>query len=122
MCYLSPLILFITFIFFHWQDFTDTTKVVIDIAAQRHPILTVIENLPHDSMYLLPCPPLLGGVVVVRNAIIYADQSFRRIILPVNGWTPRISDVLTLSADPTGKLILEGSRSIFVDEKPSSLS
>ena len=45
------------------------------------------------------------------------DQSSRRIVLPVNGWTSRISDALTLPADLTQKLVLEGSRAIFVDEK-----
>jgi len=103
------------------KEYRDTAKVVIftvDIAAQHYPILTILENLPHDSMYLLPCPTSLGGVVVVTsNGIIYVDQSSRRIVLPVNGWTSRISDVSTLPADPTRKLVLEGSRAIFVDEK-----
>jgi cleavage and polyadenylation specificity factor subunit 1 len=103
------------------KEYRDTAKVVIftlDIAAQHYPILTVLENLPHDSMYLLPCPTSLGGVVVITsNAIVYVDQSSRRIVLPVNGWISRISDVPALSADPNRQLILEGSRSIFVDEK-----
>ena len=77
-----------------------------------------MENLPHDSMYLLPCPTSLGGIVIVTsNAIIYVDQSSRRIVLPVNGWTSRISDVVTLPADLAHQVVLEGSRSIFVDEK-----
>jgi len=103
------------------KEFKDTARVVIftlDITAQHYPILTFVENLPHDSMYLLPCPMSLGGVVIITsNAIIYVDQSSRRIVLPINGWLSRISDASTLSADPTLKLVLEGSRSIFVDEK-----
>ena len=110
-----------SFSFSRLKEFRDTAKVVIftlDIPAQHYPILTFVENLPHDSMYLLPCPTSLGGVVVITsNAIIYVDQSSRRIVLPVNGWTSRISDIPTLSTDATRTLVLEGSRSIFVDEK-----
>lgn len=108
-------------LFSRLKEYRDTAKVVIftlDITAQHYPILTFVENLPHDSMYLLPCPISLGGVVVVTsNAIIYVDQSSRRIVLPVNGWTSRVSDIPTLSVDVTQKVVFEGSRALFVDEK-----
>ena len=85
---------------------------------RHYPVLTFIANLPHDSMYLLPCSTSLGVVVIVTsNALIYVDQSSRRVVLPVIGWTSRISDIPTLPSDPNRKLILEGSRSVFVDEK-----
>lgn len=95
----------------------------VDITAQYYPILTFVENLPHDSMYLLPCPTSLGGVVVITsNAIVYVDQPSRQIVLPVNGWTSRISDIPTLSVDAAQKVVFEGSRALFVDEKLFSLS
>jgi len=74
--------------------------------------------LPHDSFSLLPCSTALGGVVITTsNALIYVDQSSKRVALPLNGWTSRISDVPLLPADPTRNLLLEGSRSVFVDDK-----
>jgi len=48
--------------------------------------------------------------------LIYVDQSSRRIVLPVNGWAARITD-LPMQTDPTRDLKLEGSRSIFIDDK-----
>ena len=103
------------------KEYKDTVKLVIftlDIAAQHYPILTFVELLPHDSLYLLPCSTSLGGVVVITgNSIIYVDQSSRRIALPVNGWASRISDMQILPTDSARKFNLEGSRSVFVDDK-----
>ncbi|KAF9527699.1 CPSF A subunit region-domain-containing protein [Crepidotus variabilis] len=102
-------------------EFKDTVKLIIftlDVASQNYPILTSVENLPYDCLYLLACSTSLGGVVIVTsNALIYLDQSSRRVTLPVNGWTSRISDIPILPADPERRLILEGSRSVFVDDK-----
>ena len=54
------------------------------------------------------------------NAIIYVDQSSRRVALPVNGWTPRITDMplqpLTASEE-SRSLLLEGSQATFVDDR-----
>ena len=44
------------------------------------------------------------------------SQSSRRIV-PINGWTSRVSDIPTLSVDPTRNFVLECSRDIFVNEK-----
>lgn len=74
--------------------------------------------MPYDCLYILPTSTALGGVVVVTsNALIYVDQSSRRVALPLNGWPPRISDLAFLPADPTRHMILEGSRAVFVDDK-----
>jgi len=57
---------------------------------------------------------------MTTNALIYVDQSSRRLALPLNGWISRLSDIHLLPitpADESRKLILEGSRSVFVDEK-----
>ena len=103
------------------KEYKDTVKLVIftlDIAAQHYPILTFVENLPHDAIYLLPCPTSLGGVVIVcSNTVTYVDQSSRRVALPTNGWSSRISDISLLPADPIQTLFLEGSQSVFVDDK-----
>jgi cleavage and polyadenylation specificity factor subunit 1 len=106
------------------KEFKDTVKLIIftlDNASELYPIITSVDGLPHDSLSLLPCSTSLGGVVIITtNALIYVDQSSRRLALPLNGWTSRLSDIPLLPiapADETRKLILEGSRSVFVDEK-----
>jgi len=106
------------------KEFKDTVKLIIftlDIAAQNYPIITLVEGLPHDCLNLLPCATSLGGVIVTTsNALIYVDQSSRRVALPLNGWTARFSDLSLLpiaSADQARKLALEGSRSVFIDER-----
>lgn len=61
-----------------------------------------------------------GGVIILStNAIIHAGQSSRKIVLPVNGWFARASDVQTTSsaAEETARdLRLEGSFVSFVDD------
>ncbi|KAF4616622.1 hypothetical protein D9613_008890 [Agrocybe pediades] len=103
------------------KEHKDTVKLIIftlNIAAQQYPTITLVEGLPYDSLYILPTSTALGGVVVVTsNALIYVDQSSRRVALPLNGWPPRISDVDFLPANPTRHMVLEGSRSVFVDDK-----
>lgn len=54
------------------------------------------------------------------NAIIFVDQTSRKVALAVNGWASRMSDLSFLPPDPkdaTRNLELEGSRSVFVDDK-----
>ena len=106
------------------KEFKDTVKLIIftlDNASELYPIITSVDGLPHDSLSLLPCSTSLGGVVITTtNALIYVDQSSRRLALPLNGWTSRLSDIPLLPialADEGRKLNLEGSRSVFVDEK-----
>ncbi|KAH9477356.1 Protein CFT1 [Psilocybe cubensis] len=106
------------------KEFKDTVKLTIftlDTSSQKYSLITSVEGLPHDCLYLMPCSETLGGVVVVSsNAVIYVDQSSRRVALPVNGWTSRISDIQLLpvpTSDQSRHLILEGSRTLFVDDK-----
>ncbi|KAF8970332.1 CPSF A subunit region-domain-containing protein [Flammula alnicola] len=106
------------------KEFKDTVKLIIftlDIATQNYPIITFVEGLPYECLTLLPCSTSLGGVVVITSdALIYVDQSSRRVALPLNGWTSRISDLPLLSlsaAEQSRKLFLEGSRSVFIDDR-----
>ena len=106
------------------KEFKDTVKLIIftlDNATENYPIITSVDGLPHDSFSILPCSTSLGGVVIsATNALIYVDQSSRRLALPLNGWISRLSDIPLLPIAPVDeprKLILEGSRSVFVDDK-----
>lgn len=69
----------------------------------------------------MPCSTTTGGVIILAsNAILFVDQSGRRVILPVNGWPPRVSDLAVPSLSPqeqTRDLELEGSRVALIDDK-----
>ncbi|CAA7257397.1 unnamed protein product [Cyclocybe aegerita] len=103
------------------KEYKDTVKLIVftlDIATQKYPIVSSVEGLPYDCLSLLPCSTSLGGVVITAsNALIYIDKASKRVVLPLNGWAARISDIPLLTTDPTRTLFLEGSRSIFVDDK-----
>jgi cleavage and polyadenylation specificity factor subunit 1 len=93
----------------------------MDLVSHHYPVITAVEGLPYDCISLLPCSTFLGGVVIfTSNAMIYVDQSSRRVTLPMNGWPSRVSDIQlpTLTFEERlRKLDLEGSRSAFVDDK-----
>ncbi|TFK70705.1 hypothetical protein BDN72DRAFT_838644 [Pluteus cervinus] len=106
------------------KEYKDTTKLIIftlNITSQTYPIITSVEGLPHDCFSLLPCSASVGGVIISSsNAVIYVDQPGRRIALPMNGWASRMSDLPLLTLEPKDanrNLELEGSRSVFVDDK-----
>nr|GAT45957.1 cleavage and polyadenylation specific protein [Mycena chlorophos] len=106
------------------KEFKDTCKLVIftvDFVGQHYPIITSVSGLPHDCISLLACPPSLGGVIILTtNAIIYVDQSSRRVVLPLNGWASRISELpmLPLAASEQSRFFtLEGARLVFADDK-----
>ncbi|KAI0313592.1 CPSF A subunit region-domain-containing protein [Amylostereum chailletii] len=106
------------------KEFKDTMKlfiVTLDLVTRNCPVITAVEGLPYDCLSLLPCPPALGGVVILTaNAVIHVDQASRRIALPVNGWPSRISDMPMqppLSGEENRNLQLEGAVLAFVDDR-----
>ncbi len=104
------------------KEFKDTMSLYIftlDLVSRTYPIITKVDGLPYDCLSLIPCSSSLGGVVILTsNAVIHVDQATRRVALPVNGWSPRVSDMPTL-ATPAGmrELRLEGARMAFVEER-----
>ncbi|OBZ77259.1 Protein CFT1 [Grifola frondosa] len=105
------------------KEYKDTVGLFIfslDLVTHNYPVITAVEGLPYDCFSITPCSTAFGGVIVLAsNAIIYVDQSSRRVVLPANGWPPRVSDLpmpsLT-SQEQLRDLQLEGSRSVFVDD------
>lgn len=80
------------------------------------PIITAVENLTYDSLYLTACSSTLGGVVVTTaNSVIHVDQTSRRVACAINGWFSRVSDITV--PQTALDLQLEGSRAEFVDDK-----
>ncbi|KAN0059656.1 mRNA cleavage and polyadenylation factor subunit [Thecaphora frezii] len=64
-----------------------------DVALQTvHPVLTTSRGLPYDCLYLVSCPPGLGGVLVISaSSIVHIDQSGRVVVTAINDWFPQIS-------------------------------
>ena len=89
----------------------------LDLVTRNYPVITSTEGLPYDCFAVAACSTAIGGVVVLAgNAVIYVDQSSRRVGLPVNGWPPRVSDMpmQALSAqEQLRDLRLEGSHFVF---------
>lgn len=110
-------------VFRRLKEFKDTVGMFIftmDLVTRNCPVITAVENLPYDCMEIIACPSTLGGVVVTSsNSIIHIDQTARRVVLPVNGWPSRVSDTSSgLQRDASSRnLQLEGSRTIFVDDR-----
>lgn len=106
------------------RELKDTVRLIIftlDVMTQNSSIITSVQGLPHDAFSLLACSTAFRGVVVMTgNSVIYVDQSSKRVALQVNEWATRMSDLSYLplnEEDAPGKLILEGCRSIMVDDK-----
>ncbi|KAI0302807.1 CPSF A subunit region-domain-containing protein [Multifurca ochricompacta] len=104
------------------KEFKDTMSLYIftlDLISRTYPVITKVDGLPYDCLSLIPCSSALGGVVILSsNAVIRVDQATRRVALPVNGWSPRVSDMPSLPT-PMGmrELRLEGARMAFVEER-----
>ncbi|KAF9818061.1 hypothetical protein IEO21_03022 [Rhodonia placenta] len=106
------------------REYKDTVGLMIftlDLVTRHYPVFTAVDGLPYDCFAIAPCSTALGGVVILAsNSVIYVDQASRRVVLPVNGWPPRLSDMHMPVLTPQEQqrdLQLEGSRFAFVDEK-----
>ncbi|KAF8119582.1 CPSF A subunit region-domain-containing protein [Boletus edulis] len=103
------------------KEYRDTGRLYIftlDLLNHIYPIITTVDNLPYDCLSLLPCARSIGGVIILTaNSLVYVDQAARRVSLPVNGWSARVSDIPSLPLDKDMDLALEGSRIVFADEK-----
>lgn len=59
-------------------------------------------------------------MILTSNSIIYVDRSSRRITLPLNGWSARITELSMpplAPEDQSRNIALEGSRAVFADDK-----
>ena len=108
------------------KEFKDTVGLYIftlDFITNNYPVITAVDGLPYDCFALTPCSTATGGVVILAsNAVLFVDQSGRRVALPANGWPPRVSDLAmptpASAPDATARdLQLEGARFAFVDER-----
>jgi cleavage and polyadenylation specificity factor subunit 1 len=103
------------------KEFKDTCNIVfftLDVLTREHAIIGRVEGLPYDAFDLIPCAESIGGVMIpTSNSIIYANAS-RRLVLPVNGWPARISDLPLLPLDDPARILrLEGSKFVFIDDR-----
>lgn len=90
----------------------------IDLSGGSYPLLTRVDSLPSDTLYIVPCPRELGGVVLVTTTgILHVDQSGRVVCASVNAWWAYTTRRPSNRANEHRKLSLEGSRASFVGDR-----
>ncbi|WRT69124.1 protein CFT1 [Kwoniella shivajii] len=91
----------------------------IDLSSGgTYPLLTSVTGLPSDSLYLVPCPAELGGVVLITSTgIVHIDQSGRVVGTAVNAWWNYATSLKNDQLFENRRLSLEGSKCIFVSER-----
>jgi cleavage and polyadenylation specificity factor subunit 1 len=93
----------------------DTFGLIVLTLASSTP--TVILDCPHPLPYscsrIFPCPPALGGVLLLTaDAVIHLDQSAKITGCAANGWHKR-SSALPLDSSDTPAIALEGAHVTF---------
>lgn len=109
-------------------DTASLAIITLDLVTTHHPIIAEADNLPSDSHSLIPCPPALGGVVVLcGDMVLHIDQSGKMVGVATNGWPDQTSGLRVPRQDriaPHGRpeesfpLIerLDNSRLLFTDD------
>jgi cleavage and polyadenylation specificity factor subunit 1 len=99
------------------NDNTCLYIITLDLVARSYQVIVTIDHLPYDSLYIVPCPTSIGGVMVIStNALFHIDQSSKLSSLPLNGWAKRVTDLMFAGDDPLNDLHLEGSHAAFMNE------
>ncbi|KAG9052399.1 mRNA cleavage and polyadenylation factor subunit [Serendipita sp. 407] len=99
------------------KDNTSLFLISLDLVAKSYQVITEIENLPYDPLYLIPCSSNIGGVMILTtNAILHVDQASKITSLATNGWARRVTDTLIISEEPPSDVHLEGSRAAFLSD------
>ncbi|KIO33745.1 hypothetical protein M407DRAFT_229600 [Tulasnella calospora MUT 4182] len=105
------------------KDTVSVFIITIDAVTRTYPVISQMNDLPYDVLYIVPCPAPLGGVLLVTpNAILHVDQTSRTVGIAVNGWANRVSAIsLPIQTDgdegPPLEIKLEGSSlSFFRDD------
>ncbi|GAC95935.1 hypothetical protein PHSY_003513 [Pseudozyma hubeiensis SY62] len=89
-----------------------------------HPVVTTSSALPHDCLYMVPCPQTLGGVVVVcMSSVLHVDQSGRVVVTALNQWFQVTSAIEPESVlEASGIADLQGSQLVFTSETQGVLT
>lgn len=84
-------------------------------------VIATSPTLPHSSLAVYPCPPALGGTLIVTaNGILHLEQSGKVIGTPANAWFGKEwfgsggRTTGTTQAETSVREGLEGSRVVFV--------
>lgn len=89
-----------------------------DLTGGTYPLLTRVDSLPADSLYIVPCPRELGGVVAVTTTgILHVDQGGRVVAAAVNAWWGYTTARPANRESEHRKLSLEASKATFVADK-----
>ncbi|CAO1622283.1 unnamed protein product [Sympodiomycopsis kandeliae] len=63
----------------------------LDMSSETHPVLSHVEDLPYDAMYLKACQSIGGIFVVTPTDLIHVDSNGKLVGLRVNSWSERIT-------------------------------
>lgn len=84
-------------------------------------VIATSPALPHSSLAVYPCPPDLGGTLIVTaNGVLHLEQSGKVIGTPANAWFGKEwfgsggRTTGTTQAETTVREGLEGSRVVFI--------
>lgn len=89
----------------------------MDLSGGSYPLLTRVDSLPSDTLYIVPCPKELGGVILVTTTgLLHVDQGGRVVCASVNAWWGYTTDRPVNRDNEGRKLSLEGSRASFVGD------
>ncbi|KIM33311.1 hypothetical protein M408DRAFT_152666 [Serendipita vermifera MAFF 305830] len=98
----------------------DNTRIFIislDLVAKSYQVISRTENLPYDTLYLIPCSSKIGGVLIVSaTSIIHVDQASKVTALALSGWAVRTTEIPFIGREPTEDMRLEGSQAAFVND------
>ena len=91
----------------------------IDLSSGgSYPLLSTVTGLPSDSLYLVACPPGVGGVVVVTSTgIVHVEQSGKVTGTAVNAWWEYSTAIKADKSGEDRRLSLDGSKCVFVTER-----
>ncbi|KAG9018279.1 mRNA cleavage and polyadenylation factor subunit [Tulasnella sp. 427] len=109
------------------KDTVSVFVITIDAVTRTYPVISQMNDLPYDVLYIVPCPAALGGVFLVTpNAILHVDQTSRTVGIAINGWANRVSSI-NLPVQTEGEqgqqleLKLEGSTLVFLRDDSIAL-
>lgn len=97
------------------RDTASLLTITLDILTRTYPVISHTPSLPHDSQTLIPCPPLVGGVLITTpNAVLHVDQAGGIVGRACDGWFSRVSGVSNVAPMDT-TVMATGPEGIDID-------
>lgn len=96
------------------QDTCAMIALSLNVHQKVHPIIWSTTNLPFDSLYVLPVPRPIGGVLIFcTNMLIYLNQSVPPFAVSLNSFAES-SSAFPVQPQKNVKISLDCSRACFL--------